>query len=230
MNVEKSFSSAILLVGSPRGINSNSESLGGYLLARLRDKGVPTLKNYIHASMATEQGRLLMLKAIDDSDLVILSFPLYVDSIPSSVIAAMESIAAHRGEGDYGKPKKLLAIVQCGFPEARHNETALSIVRRFAKESGMEWAGGLSLGGGMAIGQRPLEDVGRLARRLRKSLDLTAAALSRGEVAPSEAIELMAKKQMPVWLYLFFATRMWKRTAKENGVKDRLYDRPISQG
>ena len=229
MNEARRFSSALLLIGSPRGINSNSESLGGYLSARLRERGVPTFKIYVHASMATEQGHQQMLKAIGDSDLVIMSFPLYVDSIPSPVIAAMESIVAHRRE-DCDRPKKLVAIIQCGFPEALHNNTAMSIVKRFAKEAGMEWAGGLALGGGEVIGRKSLEDAGRMVRNICASLDMTATALANGEDVPEDAIKLMEKKVVPMWLYFFVGTRNWKKTAKENGAQGKLYNRPFSTG
>lgn len=48
----------------------------------------------------------------------------------------------------------MVGIVNSGFPEAFHNDTALAILRRFAAETGFQWAGGLALGGGGTIDKK----------------------------------------------------------------------------
>jgi putative NADPH-quinone reductase len=90
-------SSVLLLVGSPRGSRSTSESLGDYLLKRLHAHGLKTEKVHIHLLVKSAEGRASLLRAFDSSDLAMLSFPLYFDGVPSPVIAALEIIAEHRG-------------------------------------------------------------------------------------------------------------------------------------
>ena len=85
----------LLLVGSPRGPHSTSESLGAYLLRKLQEYSLETEKVYLHPSLKTHENRANLLRAVDSSDLLILAFPLYVDSLPSPVIAALELIAEH---------------------------------------------------------------------------------------------------------------------------------------
>ena len=227
MNAQKR---ALLLVGSPKGANkSTSESLGTYLLDRLHERGLETENVRIHPSLKSDKSRENLLSTIDRSDILILAFPLYVDSLPAPVIRAMELIAAHRRAMENPKKPRLLAISNCGFPEAHHNDPALAICRRFAPESEIEWAGGLALGGGEIIQGLPLNKVGRVIRKVTKALDLTAAALAEGKSAPKEAMALMAKPLIPCWMYLLFAEMGWKRQARKYGVRRKLYDRPYQR-
>ena len=215
----------VLLIGSPKGHGSSSESLGACLLDRLYEKGWTSERVRLRPSVKTDEGRARMLEAVDAADLLVFSFPLYVDSLPAAVIRGMELIAERRRA--VPKKQRMLAIVQCGFPEAHQNDTALAICRRFASEAGLEWAGGLSLGMGGAIGGKPLGERGGMARRMVRALHLTADALADGQPAPEEARALMARRMMPTWLYLWIGNRMWKSMARKRGVKD-LYARPFA--
>jgi len=221
MNTKKK---ALLLIGSPKGKNrSTSESVGNYLLARLQEMGIETEKVFINSSMRSDEAIAGFLSTVESSDILILAFPLYVDSLPSRVVKALELIAENRKSS---KDQRLLAISNSGFPEAFHNHTALDICRLFARETGIEWAGGLALGGGEAIGGRPLDEIGGMVRNVKRSLDLSAAALVEGRSVPEEAVNLMAKPFIPRFLYLFMGNMGWKRQAKKNGVRNRIGDRP----
>ncbi len=217
---------ALFLIGSPNGPKSTSESLGSYLLKGLQDRGSETEKAYIYPFVKSDQGREDLLSAADRCDLLILVFPLYVDSLPSLVIRAMELIAEHRRKTASPKKQKFAAVTNCGFPESRQTDTALAICRRFAAETGMEWLGGLGLGMGGAIGGKPLETLGFMTRNVRKSFDLAAAALSAGEALPQEAVDLMAKRLMPARLYLWIANVGFKRAARKHKILEKIDDRP----
>jgi len=139
---------ALLLVGSAKRPHSTSESLGRYLLGQLAGRGYETEALLIHRALKSDQGRGELLAAVERADLLLLAFPLYVDTLPALVIRALEAIAEHRRGGQGSGGGRLVAIANCGFPEASHNDTALAVCRRFAAEAGFEWAGGLALGGG----------------------------------------------------------------------------------
>ena len=107
--------------------------------------------------MRTEERTGELLAAVDRADLVILAFPLYVDSLPYLVTQALEQIAARRaGETDIRRPL-FLAIANCGFPEVRHNATALAICRAVCGRSR------LRVGGRSGVGRRR-GDLGPVAR------------------------------------------------------------------
>lgn len=83
---------ALLLIGSPKPYNSTSESLGSYLVNQLDKKGVKTDNFSVYAAIRSDEKLKEMLALIDSSDVIILSFPLYVDSLPAGVIRAFEII------------------------------------------------------------------------------------------------------------------------------------------
>jgi len=224
MNTSKQ---VLLLIGSPKGTKSTSNSLGTYLLERLLNTGFETKTLTIYRSLKTEEKRDELVAATDSADIVILAFPLYVDSLPAPVIKALEILHEHRITASLMKPQHFLAIVNSGFPEAHQNHTALKICRRFTEVSGCNWAGGLAIGGGGAVSGRPLDKAGGMMRNVRKALDLTVEALAEGKHVPEEAVRLVEKQIIPSWLYMKIGDWGFKREAKKHGVKSRLYDRPF---
>lgn len=230
MTVQKK---ALLLVGSPR-TRSTSEVLGIYLLDKLFESGIEIEELRIYRLMKSHEGQKQLLSSIDRSDILILSFPLYIDSLPSLVTKALEMIWEHRSSLENPKKHQFVAISNNGFPEAHQNDTALEICRHFAMETGMEWAGSLGVGGGEGIKfmldlfkAKQLEKVSFVSRNDIKSLDSIAEFLSTGGSIPQEVMELRTTRQMPKWLYTLVGTLfVWKRNAKKNKVWDRIYDHP----
>jgi multimeric flavodoxin WrbA len=202
---------AILLVGSPRGIEkSTSGRLGGELLNALEKREFATERLHVHEAVRSTQGLEAALGVVAAADLVVLSFPLYVDSFPAAVIAFLEHVA-RRGAGR-GRVQFAL-IIQCGFPEKEQNETAIAIARRFASEVGWTWLGAIALGG--------LETYGG---SVNDALDRAAEALAKGESVPYVPL----RKTMPAWVYRLGGNFMWWRVAKKNGVAGRLRAKPYA--
>lgn len=219
----------LLLIGSPKGTRSTSEALGVYLARRLQERGLLTQEIRIRSALGSESGIESLLEAVDRADILILAFPLYVDSLPAPVIRAMERIA-HRRSRTEGNRAGMVAVVNCGFPEARHNETALDICRTFASEAHFNWLGGLSLGGGGAIDGKPLEQLGSMGKNVRRALDLAAAALAEGKSIPQEALELMSRPLVPGWVYTLIGSAGWIRKARRSGVLMKLNAKPYING
>jgi hypothetical protein len=217
---------ALLFIGSPKGLKSTSYGLGSYLLKKLESGGMSTETQVIGSALHSQENRERMLAAADGADLIVFSFPLYVDQLPAPVIEAAELIAAHRRLRPSNKPQKIMAVVQCGFPETLQNQPACDIMRQFAKEAAFEWAGVLAMGMGGALGGRPLEKAGGMVRKVVKAFDLSVASLLQGGNVPDEASALMAKPLIPKWLYLLFGNRGMKSQAKKHGVLKQVYARP----
>lgn len=215
---------AVLLVGSPRP-TSTSASLGAHLLDRLALADWETRGLRIAPTLAKTKGVITLISRVDTADLVILASPLYVDSLPAPVMRALEVLGDQRRGGERPTPARLAAVLNCGFPEARQNETAVAVCRRFAEEARFEWAGALAMGMGGLIDGRPLKGVAR-ADGVRRALTLAGDALAAGRPIPPEAERLMARRPVPRWLYLWKGARAFKRQAKQAGVLRRLRDRP----
>src|SRR5215208_3905808 len=110
--------SALLLVGSPRTKKSTSHSLGSYLFEQLSLHKIETKTIQIHTSIRSAERMQALLEAVDAADLVLLAFPLYVDSLPAPTMEALERIAVHRTietDPDQTRQQLFAAISNCGF-------------------------------------------------------------------------------------------------------------------
>src|SRR3972149_5113086 len=89
---------ALLLIGSAKRPHSNSESLGTYLLERLKDREFEAETLFIHRSLKSDDGTTALLEAVEKADLIILASPLYIGSLPYLVTRTLELIADDRHE------------------------------------------------------------------------------------------------------------------------------------
>jgi NAD(P)H-dependent FMN reductase len=219
---------ALLLIGSPRGLKSSSFALGSALATRLADRGLSIETLTVGSALRSEEAIGSMQAAVEAADILLVAFPLYVDELPAPLIRAAELIAAVRALTRPEKDQRLAVIVQCGFPEAHQNRPAVAIMRRFAKEAGFVWAGGLAMGQGGAVDGRPLDKAGGMLRHVTKALELAADALAGGGAIPDEAANLMDRPVMPKWMYKVMANFGWRQQAAKHGTKGRLYARPLA--
>jgi hypothetical protein len=216
---------ALLLIGSPRGFESTSNSLGSYLLCKLQSGGYTVGKIHIQTALHNQVKEAKMLSEVVDSDILVLAFPLFIDCLPAPVILALEKIAEYKKASSTFKRSRVLAIVNNGFPDSSQNATAIAICRQFAKETDLEWAGGLMLGEGAMINGVPLEKA-PMTKNIKKALDLAADDLLQGRAISETAFELMAKPAIPKFLYTLVGNRGWKSMAKKYGAQKKLRNRP----
>jgi multimeric flavodoxin WrbA len=217
---------ALLLVGSPRGDASVSASLAAHLGALLKERGLVVATEHVHRCLREDPELRRLGVAFREADVVALASPLYVDSLPGPVMAALERLARGNGPGGAARPR-FLAIVNSGFPESVHCDTALAICRSFAAEAGADWIGGLAIGGGgMLAGRKPLGEKGGRARNAGRALAATADAVARGVAIPEEAQRLARTLPIPAWLYRFLGDRGFRQEGKKRGTLAQMADRP----
>jgi hypothetical protein len=215
----------LLIVGSPKiDEPSTSGVLGDCLAIVLKERGWETESLVLRTSLNSPEGERELLAAVERAGLIVLAFPLYADALPYLATKALALIAAHRANGE-PSGKRLVGIVNSGLPEAHQNSVALAICREFAVQSGLDWAGALSLGGGGLIGGQTL--TGRLhsgppVRDLMAALETTGAALAEGMPVPASAAAMVARKRIPfgLWrrLHAWMGGRAFEKAAAKNGV------------
>jgi multimeric flavodoxin WrbA len=221
---------AVLLVGSPRTRASTSHSLGSYLLGRLGEQGIAADTIQLHTLTGSTVRLDAAIELVEASDLVVLAAPLYVDALPAPVVRVLERLAARRASSRSAARAQFAAIVNCGFPEAAHNATAIAICAQFAREVGFAWAGGLALGGGEGLVHgAALASLGGRAGNVTRSLDLAADALARGEPISDAARELMARPFVPPWLYRAVGGLGWRLQARRWGAARSMGRRPYAR-
>jgi len=123
-----------------------------------------------------------MLDAIDAADLVLLAFPLYVDSLPAPVMNALEHIASHRATQRENQATSIFAaIIELRIFLSRiTNATALRSAKTFARLTHFEWAGSLAFGCRRRDGAwYAVERVGWTRHSIEEALDLSAESLAR---------------------------------------------------
>jgi hypothetical protein len=219
----------LLLVGSPRGMASTSNSLGEHLLSRLEESGLALKKLALYPALADERKMSELLAAVDACHLLVLAFPLYVDHLPAPLIDLLRQVAERRQARQGEARQTMAAIVNCGFPETAHCRPAGEIMRLFAAQAGFRFLGCLALGMGGAIGNRPLAKAGFIVRHQLKGLGQAAGFLAEGKEIPAAVIELTGKPMMPRWFYNWVADRGWKSAAKKHGTSGMLWEAPWSK-
>lgn len=218
----------LILIGSPKGRRSASWTLGSRLAEGLREHGAAVADALVQSELRTEEGTARLLEAVDASDLVVLAFPLYVDSLPAPLTRLLELVSGRRSGPPPARTTRLAAIVQCGFPEAHQCDTAVAICRLFAERAGMRWAGALAMGMGGSLG----EDLRKLpggGRNLLDALERASESLAGGGDIPGEAASRFARPLMPRWMYLLFGNLGWRRQMRQNGARRPIAYRPYPQ-
>jgi hypothetical protein len=216
------------IIGSPKRGPSNSLALATYLEGRMRKLGWEAERCVLKGNLRTREGRADLVAAVERAELVCLAAPLYVDSLHYLVTLALEVLAAERARWSSSAPKRLVSIVNSGFPEAHQNVLALAICEQFAQRSGWTWAGGLALGGGEALAAMPLDAPGKgrpPTHHLRAALDATADALHWGAAIPDRAQSLFDRSPIPGvprWLWRMLFRRLgasgWRQQARGHGI------------
>ncbi|QGY42737.1 hypothetical protein GM418_03435 [Maribellus comscasis] len=116
--------------GSPRGNNSNTKILLSHFQKGLERAGgsVTSIDYLIQEKHLEEQ-----VKHFKEAETIFLAFPLYVDSMPGMVKQFIETIGNFDGSG-----KKILFLVQSGFPEAVHSMEVKNYLLLLSKRWKME--------------------------------------------------------------------------------------------
>jgi len=218
---------ALLLGGSPKPEKSSSESLLVYLGEQLEKQGAQTETVRLIKAVRSEEATAELVAALAAADLVVLSFPLYWDALPGHVVRVFERVAAARAATTPATRPAFVAVVQGGFPEAEQNQVALQICRNFAAAAGLDWVGGLAMGGGGAIEGMPMSKAGSRVPSVVKALDMTAVALAAGDPVPDEAVRLMAKPAFPPVVLRFMGSWGLRGRYKKEGDGRGLKARPF---
>lgn len=90
-----------------------------------------------------------LLEAIGEADNIVFFLPLYVDGVPSHVLAFLKE--AERYCRENGKKANIYAVSNSGFIEGCQNRALMEIFANFCKRSGLEWCGGIGIGGGVML-------------------------------------------------------------------------------
>ncbi len=212
----------LVINGSPRAQKGNSGALANYMASRLADRRCPVVSVSLRAVMPSPRD---LLEQVKQADVLILSVPVYENSIPGLVVAFFELLLDHRDEFS-GKPRKLMVISNSGFPEPKLQDDLLKHCRLFARDMGFNWIGGVPVSPGTLIDGKKLEETGGTYKKIMAVLDGAAEKISRGEDVNAYVESQPARPLIAPFMYRLVGRLMQNGTIKKLG-KERYYARPL---
>jgi NAD(P)H-dependent FMN reductase len=221
---------ASILIGSarPKG-SSTSEALARALAADLERAGIASRFVYAISFVKAGPRATKALAELAGSELLVVAAPLYVDGLPALVTRALEQLAEHL-QHQRQPLRQVVGLLNCGFPEAAHNRSALRLLRAFAHASCLTWAGGLAMGAGELIHGLPLHRVRLRARAQIRALRRAASDLAAGHGISPAASRDMARPLVPAFLFRWLAPLKWLHMGRAHGIGLRqLHARPLAE-
>lgn len=198
-----------LISGSPRRKGSASgliaERIKGFLSNRAETVVIAVNKQQLSE---------VELKSIEESDVLVFSFPLYVDAIPSHLLSCLVQL----DKLGKAKNKMIYAVVNCGFYEGIQADTALAVMKNWSTKIDSDWKYGLGVGGGGAVSMILTTDV---AKGPKGSVDVALKELADNIIDGNSGENKYVSVDMPRFLYKAAAQLGWRKAIKLNGGKTK---------
>ncbi len=235
------------LMCSPRGEKSASHSIGSYLTSLFGEKGITVTSFSVYQTLKKQDKIEEMITSIDNSDIILISSPLYIDQAPYMTIRTMNIITDSFKQGKISKKERhLFAISNAGYLEYYHNSIALKIYEQFAKENDIIWAGGLPIGAAGTYVQYPIPEFLKMLEPLPKEdpryeiyakptklldsvIKTSVDYLSRGNTVPNEELQKLEFISMPLEAYIEGGNNGWLEAAKQYDTTDKLRNKPYER-
>jgi len=126
------------------GSQKSKESNSGLILNKLNRLISTEVKNYkLGAKGFPEE----ILKEIGSGDIIVLAFPLYVDSIPTNIFKMLIKLEKYTTGNTI-----IYSIINNGFYEGEQTHIAFKIIENWCERSGAKFGGGIGQGAGETIG------------------------------------------------------------------------------
>jgi NAD(P)H-dependent FMN reductase len=226
--------------GSAKGERSNSREIIAQIQSMVGDAMPIEVISQIAQYRKPDDAAL---RAMAESDVLVIASSLYADGLPASLMALLDRYAAYlagtgAGAGVHGANsvpraprQRVFGVVNCGFFEGTQNECALRMLAHFCEANGLEWSGGAGLGTGEMIGMmKDIPPQASIRAPVVGALRAIADAISQGDGGRLER-DLFAQHKIPWIMYKLAGEMGWRSQAKKYGLKPRdLSRRPMETG
>ena len=186
-----------LISGSPKIKPSNSMYFLNKIKLFLDEYSIFELKKHNYEEIIT---------SIKDSNVVILAFPLYVDSPTSITLDFLDYIIDNNIDFT---GKNVYSIINCGFRDANQNDRAAAIISSWCKKVSAKYSGSLLIGAGEVIGNKKykyittkahqkLNKFGKIIKNIELTKDITTT------------VDFLNDK-----MFCFFANIFWTKDGKK---------------
>ena len=124
-----------------------------------------------------------ILNELSDADAVVFCLPLYVDSVPSHVLPFLKEMEGFCKDNHIRL--NLYSISNNGFIEGCQSEPLLRVFQNFCDRSGLNWYGGIGIGGGVMLNVTRLVFVLQVAALI---LNLVQSGVQTGNFFPLDVL------------------------------------------
>lgn len=208
----------VMINGSPKAQSGNS----GHLLMHLQ-RLLPQSWDFNEYKIIKPKEYAAAKAEIMGCDVLILSFPLYVDSLPSHLLRFLTELETTFNAVTPVRAVKVYAMINCGFFEGCQNNVAAAILQNWAVRAGLPWGRTLMTGGGEMLGETRAIPMGRGPNK-NISRALTTLAASIEDLQSGDNICINPSFPRP--LFIIMAHRMWRLMLRKNGLaRKALYAR-----
>jgi multimeric flavodoxin WrbA len=199
------------------GSQKPKESNTGIILNELNNH-IKTGHEIIDYVLGSKQFLPEIYKEITASDVIVLAFPLYIDSVPSNVLKMLIELEGCM-QGKDVKDIVMYVIINNGFYEGKQTHIAFEIIQNWCEHTGVQFGGGIGQGAGemiaatknTPINKGPFNNLGRELISLADKIE-TRETFGLKYLSP----------YFPRFLYLFMAKHtFWHSMAYKNKLKKK---------
>lgn len=186
-----------LISGSPKIKPSNSMFFLNKVKQSLEEYSFFELKKHKYDEI---------IKSIEESQVIVLAFPLYVDSPPSLTLEFLDYIIENKIDL---KGKYLYSIINCGFRDGKQNIVAANIISSWTKKVNAKYGGSILIGAGEIIGNKKYK---YLSISAKKSINKFIKVIKNKELTQDiiTTVDILNDN-----LYCFFANLSWTKNGKK---------------
>jgi|LSQX01.2.fsa_nt_gb hypothetical protein len=215
----------IIFNGSPRGKKSNAS-----VVAKWITEGAARAADIEHEQvyLANTKEHHIYVNKLLESDMALITFPLYTDSMPGIVAAFIEELQPFAGKL---KGKKLGFEVHSGFPEAYHSRHVERYLVRLTQILGTDYLGTIIKGESEAMRLMPesmqKKSMG-LYNRLGESM-VTDGTFDSGALAKLAKAEKLSGLTLVIYKLadrIGLLSMYFKNALKKNNMLENSYARP----
>ncbi|MCL2590319.1 MAG: NAD(P)H-dependent oxidoreductase [Betaproteobacteria bacterium] len=206
------------------GSQKSKESNSGLILDRL--------KRFINKDHEIKNHKLGVkgfpeetLRKICSGDVIVLAFPLYVDSIPTNLLKLLIELEKHLTK-EPTEDIVIYTIINNGFYEGKQTHIAFEIIENWCERSGIKFGGGIGQGAGETIGfVKNIPFAGFIFYNLDRSLKLLAQKIETKEPCNVTYLSpLLPRFLCRIMAHHFF----WYPLARKNKLeKEDLVRKPV---
>lgn len=196
--------------GSPKSEFSASEGLLMMLGGYLPDQSIQRFT--WNQNQVTEQEIMDLLGC----QVVVLAFPLYIDSIPSHLLRCMIQVEHFLEKHPQAARPMVYCILNNGFFDGKQTRLAVASMKEWSIHCGLVFGKGIGIGGGGMINsvKNIPGDHGP-----KKNVALALKNLARDIVKQQSGENQFLEMSYPGALYKIQAESGWRKLAKGNGLR-----------